>query len=191
MMSSGDAVLLLSMLLTGMLIGSSLTLFARGRIDALQRRRRRNSHDTAGDAKGAEDDDDDSGSDEDGGDDGDDDAAYGEELKMILVVNQGLSMSKGKMAAQCCHACLGAYKRASPAAIKAWSRRGQAKITVKAPDEATLRDVEAHARRAGVPCYLVADAGRTQIAAGSITVLGVGPAPASVLQPITGRFSLL
>jgi peptidyl-tRNA hydrolase len=43
----------------------------------------------------------------------------------------------------------------------------------------------------GLPAYLVTDAGRTQIAAGSKTVLAIGPAPKSRIDQITGSLSLL
>jgi pyroglutamyl-peptidase len=33
-----------------------------------------------------------------------------DEYKMVLVARNDLSMGKGKLAAQCCHACLGSYK---------------------------------------------------------------------------------
>jgi PTH2 family peptidyl-tRNA hydrolase len=48
--------------------------------------------------------------------------------KMVLVVNQELKMGKGKIAAQCGHAVLGAYKRAkksAPSALQLWERLGQ------------------------------------------------------------------
>jgi hypothetical protein len=34
----------------------------------------------------------------------------GEEMKMVLVVNDALGMSAGKIAAQCCHATLAVYQ---------------------------------------------------------------------------------
>lgn len=37
----------------------------------------------------------------------------------------------------------------------------------------------------------VQDAGRTQIASGSATVLGIGPAPKSVVDSVTGHLKLL
>lgn len=43
----------------------------------------------------------------------------------------------------------------------------------------------------GLPAYIVQDAGRTQIAAGSQTVLAIGPGPKSVVDQITGHLSLL
>jgi peptidyl-tRNA hydrolase len=43
----------------------------------------------------------------------------------------------------------------------------------------------------GLPAYIVHDAGRTQIAAGSQTVLAIGPGPKSVVDQVTGHLSLL
>ena len=37
---------------------------------------------------------------------------------------------------------------------------------------------------------IVHDAGRTQIAAGSATVLGIGPGPKSVIDQVTGSLKL-
>jgi PTH2 family peptidyl-tRNA hydrolase len=51
--------------------------------------------------------------------------------------------------------------------------------------------LEEEAMQAGIPCYLVHDAGRTQIPAGSQTVLAIGPAPKSKIDRITGHFRLL
>lgn len=45
--------------------------------------------------------------------------------------------------------------------------------------------------QAGLPCYLVRDQGRTQIPAGSQTVLAIGPAPKSKINEITGHLKLL
>ena len=47
------------------------------------------------------------------------------------------------------------------------------------------------AKKAGLPAYLVADAGRTQVAPGSKTVLAIGPGPKSALDAITGTLKLL
>lgn len=113
---------------------------------------------------------------------------------MVLCVNMELQMGKGKIAAQCGHAALGAYKLScqhSATAVTWWQRLGQAKIAVKVDTEAELHDIAAKARAAGIVSYLVEDAGRTQIAAGSRTVLALGPAPAKAFDSITGHLKLL
>lgn len=117
--------------------------------------------------------------------------------KMVLIVNQSLSMGKGKIAAQCSHAAVGCYKRARrqcPAGLQAWERTGCAKIAVKcqnADPESEFQEIAARAAAKGIPMYLVEDAGRTQIAAGSRTVLGLGPAPISVFEGVSDHLKLL
>jgi peptidyl-tRNA hydrolase len=114
--------------------------------------------------------------------------------KMVLCINQDLGMGKGKMAAQCGHATLGAYKRAlrqCPNAVRWWERTGCAKIAVKCPTEQDMQAVLERAASKSIPLYLVEDAGRTQIAAGSRTVLGLGPAPVHVFEGVTSHLKLL
>mmetsp|Transcript_2860 Transcript_2860/g.4082 ORF Transcript_2860/g.4082 Transcript_2860/m.4082 type:complete len:223 (+) Transcript_2860:30-698(+) len=116
-------------------------------------------------------------------------------FKMVLCVNTGLKkMEKGKMAAQCGHATLGAYKVAKKycsTGVNCWEWTGQAKICVKVPSESELLDTQAKAQAAGLVTYLVLDAGHTQIPAGSKTVLALGPAPASSFQGISDHFKLM
>ncbi|CAO3671829.1 unnamed protein product [Rhizopus stolonifer] len=87
-------------------------------------------------------------------------------------------MTKGKMAAQCGHATLACYKAAKkdhPEALKAWEHCGQAKVALKCDGEEKLLELEAMAYSLGLTARTIKDAGRTQIAPGSRTVLGVGP----------------
>ncbi|KAM0321732.1 hypothetical protein ACHAQA_009971 [Verticillium albo-atrum] len=126
-----------------------------------------------------------------------------EECKLVLVVRTDLGMTKGKMAAQSSHATLACYKVLSRAAVKKgpsspearlldrWERLGQAKIAVQVKGEDELKKLRAAARAEGVTAEVIADAGRTQIEAGSLTVLGVGPAPKSLVDKITGHLKLL
>ncbi|SPO34910.1 related to PTH2 - aminoacyl-tRNA hydrolase [Pseudozyma flocculosa] len=117
-----------------------------------------------------------------------------EECKMVLLVRMDLKMEKGKIAAQCGHATLAAYKAAlkqTPQLVKQWERLGQAKVALKCPDEATMKGLEAKARSLGLAARSIIDAGRTQIAPNSRTVLGIGPAPVSLVNEITGHLKLL
>ncbi len=111
---------------------------------------------------------------------------------MVFCVRLDLKMEKGKIAAQCCHACLGVYKRALRTAepmVKAWEHTGQAKITLKCPDEPTMDDLLARARKAKLPADVVMDAGHTQVEAGSRTVLAIF-GPAAMVDEITGHLKL-
>lgn len=112
--------------------------------------------------------------------------------KMILAVNTDLSMGKGKIAAQCGHAAVGCYRiahRRIPHAVAAWNATGCAKIAVKCPEREFASLME-QCRSKGIPYYLVEDAGRTQIAAGSLTVLAM-LAPVAVLSTVTDHLKLL
>ena len=114
-------------------------------------------------------------------------------MKMVLVVRTDLKMGKGKAAAQCCHAALAAYKKARdncPQILKKWERSGQAKVTVKTETEDDLLTLMAMARSLGLVAAVIQDAGRTQIAAGSRTVLAVGPGPESVIDQVTSHLKL-
>ena len=114
--------------------------------------------------------------------------------KMVFCVNMSLkAMGKGKMAAQCCHAAVGCYKRAlkqCPTALKVWEYTGCAKICVKCPEEEEMLRIAAVAMSLDIPIYLVQDAGRTQIAAGSRTVLGLF-GPVGVLEGVTDHLKLM
>lgn len=117
------------------------------------------------------------------------------ELKMVLVVNGGLEMSKGKVAAQVGHAVLACWLDACGGGAarplwvewaRAWQARACAKITLKCEGLAELEAIAAAASAAGLPTSLIEDAGRTEIAAGSRTVCGIGPAPRELIDAITG-----
>ena len=61
--------------------------------------------------------------------------------KMVLAVRMDLKMGKGKIAAQCCHASVSAFKKAksrSPELVKAWEYEGSRKIAVKVKNEDDL-----------------------------------------------------
>merc|ERR1712013_931714 len=112
---------------------------------------------------------------------------------MVLVVRQDLKMGKGKAAAQCCHATLSAYKQARrkcPEALRAWECNGQPKVTVKCDNEDDLMLLLTQARSLGLVSAVIADAGRTQIAPGSKTVLAVGPGPGAMVDQVTGSLKL-
>ncbi|KAF8454556.1 peptidyl-tRNA hydrolase PTH2-domain-containing protein [Terfezia claveryi] len=116
------------------------------------------------------------------------------ECKLVLIVRTDLPMTKGKTAAQCSHATLACYKSlqySSPALLRRWEHAGQAKIALRANDEEELIILQAQAQSLGITAKIIHDAGRTQIAAGSATVLGIGPAPKSVIDQITGHLKLL
>ncbi|EJD55290.1 peptidyl-tRNA hydrolase [Auricularia subglabra TFB-10046 SS5] len=113
---------------------------------------------------------------------------------MVLVVRTDLGMTKGKIAAQCGHATLACYKtllKTNPQLLRHWERAGQAKIALQCSSEEELLTLQAVAQSLNVCARSIQDAGRTQIAAGSRTVLGIGPAPVQLVNQVTGKLKLL
>lgn len=67
---------------------------------------------------------------------------------------------------------------------------GGTKITLKIDSEQELLGLEKMAKAQDVLSCIVRDAGQTQVAPGTRTVIAIGPAPKSVLDKITGHLKL-
>lgn len=75
--------------------------------------------------------------------------------------------------------------------LKRWERLGQAKVALKIDSEDDMLMLQAQAISLGLCAQVIHDAGRTQIASGSATVLRIGPAPKSKINEVTGHLKLL
>jgi PTH2 family peptidyl-tRNA hydrolase len=64
-------------------------------------------------------------------------------------------------------------------------------VALQVKGEEEMMIMQATAVSLGLTAQVIADAGRTQIAPGSHTVLGIGPAPKSVIDRVTGSLKLL
>ncbi len=113
------------------------------------------------------------------------------EFKQCIVIREDLKLSPGKLAVQTAHAAILALEHADKKTIKAWKAEGQRKIVLKVPELQDMFRLRAEAEGAGVPCAVVIDAGLTEIPPGTITALGMGPAPAKVLDKVTSDLKLL
>ncbi len=112
---------------------------------------------------------------------------------MVVVVRTDLGISKGKMAVQVAHAavnCALKSKKSDTSNFNKWFGEGQKKVVVKGPNESALQDLQRHAREVGLISSLVTDAGLTEVPPGTVTCLGIGPAPDSKIDPITGDYAL-
>lgn len=112
-------------------------------------------------------------------------------MKQVIVARRDLDMGTGKLAAQVAHAALSAAEKADDPARRQWRSGGQQKVVLRADDERTIHELADRARRAGLPVAVISDAGRTQLEPGTVTAVGIGPAPAGNIDPITGDLSLL
>ena len=117
-----------------------------------------------------------------------------DELTMVLVTRQDLQLSKGKLAAQCAHAsaeCVLSAKKSNPRSLDRYLRGGARKIVCKVPDLVSLKEVHSRAKKSGLVCHMVTDAGHTEIPPGTETVVGIGPGPRDKIDKITGQLSLV
>ncbi|XVE71016.1 hypothetical protein DITRI_Ditri10aG0116100 [Diplodiscus trichospermus] len=117
-----------------------------------------------------------------------------QDLKMVLVVRQDLKMKPGKIASQCAHAATGMYAdlmQSDRSLLRQWEDCGQPKIVVTCRNQQEMNKLREAAENIGLPTFVVADAGRTQVSAGSKTVLAVGPGPKVAVDSVTGKLNLL
>jgi PTH2 family peptidyl-tRNA hydrolase len=112
-------------------------------------------------------------------------------MKQVMVIRTDLKMGKGKIAAQSCHASLGAFKRADERKIIKWELEGEKKVVVKVKDLRELYEVYEIVKSMDVPYYLVQDAGRTELPKGTVTCLGIGPDEDEIIDKITQDLKLL
>ncbi|HJM18159.1 MAG TPA: peptidyl-tRNA hydrolase Pth2 [Candidatus Thalassarchaeaceae archaeon] len=117
-----------------------------------------------------------------------------EELTMVLVTRNDLHLSKGKLAAQCSHAaaeCILTARRSIPRELDRYMRDGARKVVCKVEDVVSLKKIYTLAKRSDLVCFLVKDAGHTEIPPGTETVVGIGPGPRKEIDKITGDLKLV
>jgi len=114
--------------------------------------------------------------------------------KQVIVFRSDLRLSKGKIAAQAGHAAISAAEKARKRHKEwwnAWMKEGQCKIAVKVKSEKELLELEKQAKDLTLPCALIVDRGLTEVPPGTVTCLGIGPAPAEKIDKITGMLPLV
>lgn len=114
-------------------------------------------------------------------------------MKQAIVVRTDLGMGKGKTCSQVAHASLEAFmltERKKPEWSKIWLAEGQKKIVLKVESEQALRDLYNEVRHE-IPSVLIVDAGLTQIKPGTVTCLGIGPAPEPIIDKYISHYKLL
>ncbi|MGQ9565686.1 MAG: peptidyl-tRNA hydrolase Pth2 [Candidatus Bathyarchaeales archaeon] len=114
--------------------------------------------------------------------------------KQAIIIRTDLKMGKGKIAVQASHAAVSSAEEARKRHgewWEAWLDEGQRKVVVKVKSETELLQLKQQAARMSLPHVLVRDRGLTQIPPDTVTCLGIGPAPTSEIDKITGKLPLL
>lgn len=112
-------------------------------------------------------------------------------MKQVIIMRGDLHISRGKTAAQACHASLGSYKRADKDMIRKWELEGEKKVVVKVNDLKELFEVYELVKATDMSYYLVRDAGHTELPESTITCLGIGPDNDEKIDKITQDLKLL
>ena len=113
---------------------------------------------------------------------------------MALITRSDLKLSKGKLAAQCAHAAVRCALRArsrKARLVERWSKSGARKIVLECENVNELLQLKEQAKESGMVAMLIEDAGHTEIPAGTITVLGIGPAPKSSIDDLVKHLKLV
>ncbi len=111
--------------------------------------------------------------------------------KQSILVRQDLKLPKGKLAGQCSHASVEATLNSDKKIVNLWRDQGMPKIVLKVKDERELLLYLQLAKDAGLVACLIMDAGKTVIAPGTKTCVGIGPDTEEKIDKITGKLPLL
>lgn len=111
--------------------------------------------------------------------------------KQVILIRMDLKLSKGKAIAQGSHASVETVLKSGKEKIKAWKEEGMKKVILKVKDEKELLRYKREADKFGLVTALIKDAGRTEIEAGTVTCLGIGPDNEDKMDKITGKLKML
>jgi len=114
-------------------------------------------------------------------------------VKQVIVLRSDIKMSPGKAAAQASHAAVSSAEEARrnyPSWWREWIESGQCKIVLKVNSESEILELMRKAKELNLPAALISDMGLTELEPGTITALGIGPAPSNLIDKITGSLPL-
>jgi PTH2 family peptidyl-tRNA hydrolase len=117
-----------------------------------------------------------------------------EEYKQVILIRTDVKMGTGKKCAQSCHASVSAsdiVRIQNKSAWKNWKNTGQKKVVLKMQSMDQLKELVLKLESRKLPYFIVNDAGLTQLAPGTTTAIGIGPALSSEIDKITGELKLL
>jgi len=128
-------------------------------------------------------------------------------IKQVIVIRKDLGMRRGKEIAQGAHASMMFLSKLVQEHLRKsiivsseiclsdaqaeWINGRFTKICLQVPDEASLLSIAEEARKAGLDCHVVTDAGVTEFnGVPTNTCLAIGPDEAEKIDAVTGKLSL-
>jgi peptidyl-tRNA hydrolase, PTH2 family len=116
------------------------------------------------------------------------------EFKQVIVVRKDLRMGMGKIASQVGHAAVLGVERSrklNKSWLRNWLNEGQPKIVLRVNSLKELLQVQSDAEDLMIPLVIIQDRGLTQIPTGTVTCIGIGPAPSDIIDKVTSELKLL
>ena len=111
--------------------------------------------------------------------------------KLVILVRQDLNLPKGKLAVQVGHACVECVLKTNRRLVDKWRNEGGKKVVLKVSNEKELFKYLETSRDAKLSNALIIDAGKTTIAPGTITCLGIGPDDEEKIDLLTKNLKML
>ncbi len=112
-------------------------------------------------------------------------------IKQVIVVRSDVEMSAAKMAVQVAHAAVSAMLKAGKKTVSAWEKEGQKKVVLTVKNKDELLALEKKCRELKLAHALISDAGLTELAPGTVTCMGIGPAAEVNINKVTGSLPLM
>ena len=112
-------------------------------------------------------------------------------MKQVIVTRTDLDLTTGKLCGQVAHASIMSLMKTPPIDQDSWFKNNQPKIILKIDTLEELVRLYETALNKDIPTSLVIDVGMTQIKPGTITCIGIGPAPKEKIDELTSTLKLL
>ena len=111
-------------------------------------------------------------------------------FKQVIIVNEDLKMSKGKLASQVAHASIMSYLKGSDEINQKWLDNSYVKIILKA-NLSFIKALDNLLNIEGIPHFLMVDEGRTELEPNTITCLGISPIQNNKIDKYINNLKLL
>jgi len=112
-------------------------------------------------------------------------------MKQVILVREDLKLPKGKLAAQVAHASVEAVLRSSKSKVDEWHSEGMKKVILKVKDLTELKKYQQEAKKEKLVASIITDAGKTVVAPGTITCLGIGPDKEEKIDKVTSKLKMI
>jgi len=113
------------------------------------------------------------------------------EYKQVILVRKDLKLSKGKMSSQVSHASVEATLKSDKDKVRFWRDKGMKKVVLNVENQKELFKYKKLAGDLGLVSAVIRDAGRTEIKAGTVTCIAIGPDLVSKIDKVSKELKMV